>query len=105
MSNPILETAPSLESIRAHRDEILALAEKYGAYNIRVFGSVARAEATPQSDLDVLVSFREGATLLDHAALQLDLTDLLGVNVDVISDHPRLTPGFRRRLERDLITL
>ena len=57
------KTAPTLASLRARRDEILALAARYGAHNVRVFGSVARGEATPDSDVDLLVDFRDGATL------------------------------------------
>jgi predicted nucleotidyltransferase len=65
------------------RDEILRLAEKRGAHNVRVFGSVARGEATESSDLDLLVAWEPGRSLLDHAGLVQDLQDLLGVKVHV----------------------
>jgi len=51
---------PTLAMLRARRGEILALADQYGAYNVRVFGSVARGEATPTSDVDLLVNFSPG---------------------------------------------
>ncbi|MFQ3657914.1 MAG: nucleotidyltransferase family protein [Anaerolineae bacterium] len=59
------------------------MAQRYGASNVRVFGSVARNEATSTSDVDLLVAFPAGCKLLDHAALLMDLRDLLGVAVDV----------------------
>lgn len=105
MSNSVLEVPPTLEDLLARRDDILAIAGRYGASNVRVFGSVARGNASPGSDIDLLVSFAPGATLFDHSGLRLDLIDLLGVNVDVISDHPHLTPDFRRRAERDAVRL
>ena len=95
----------TLADLRAHRDAILAVAERNGAFNVRVFGSVARGEATPESDVDLIVCFHEGASLLDHSGLRLDLIDLLGCNVDVISDHPRLKERFRRRVEREAVPL
>jgi hypothetical protein len=70
------------------RDEILRLAAKHGAFNVRVFGSVARGEATPESDIDFIVQFREGASIFDMVGLWLDLKDMLGREVDLIADHP-----------------
>jgi uncharacterized protein len=64
-----------------HRDQILRLAAKRGAQNLRVFGSVARGEAKENSDLDLLVTWEAGRSLLDHAGLVEDLQDLLGVKV------------------------
>jgi predicted nucleotidyltransferase len=75
-----------LEQVRQRREEILRLANQYGAKNVRIFGSVARGESGPDSDLDVLVRFERGRSLLDQAGLQLDLTELLGCKVDVISE-------------------
>ena len=95
----------TLEDLRARRNEILTIARRCRAFNVRVFGSVARGSATPNSDVDFLVSFEPGATLMHHSGLRLDLIDLLGVNVDVISDHPGLTPAFRQRVEREAVSL
>lgn len=68
------------------REEILAIADKYGAHNVRVFGSVARGEAAADSDVDFVVRFELGRSLLDQSNLILDLEELLGRRVDVASE-------------------
>jgi len=74
----------TLETLRAQRrEEILRLAERRGAHNVRVFGSVARGEASEGSDLDLLVAWEPGRSLLDHAGLVQDLQELLGIKVHV----------------------
>lgn len=95
----------TLDDLRAHRAEILALADRYGAYDVRVFGSVARGEATTH-DVDFLVTFREGASIFDQVGLWLDLQDLLGCEVDLITDddHPR-RERFMRRVREDAVSL
>ena len=77
--------APSLSMLRSHRSEILRVAKAHGASNVRVFGSVARGTAAPTSDVDLLVDFQSGRTLVDHVRLWRDLEALLGTGVDVIS--------------------
>jgi predicted nucleotidyltransferase len=72
-----------LDSIRRRRSDILRITERYGASNVRVFGSVARGDAQPESDLDLLVEFGPDRSLLDLIGLELDLRDLLGSRVDV----------------------
>jgi predicted nucleotidyltransferase len=74
------------ELIKAKRADILRLAAQHGARNVRVFGSVARGEARPDSDIDVLVEFEPGRTLLDRIGLMQDLEDLLGRKVDVVTE-------------------
>lgn len=74
------------ELLDEKREEILRLAAKHGARNVRVFGSVARGEAGPESDLDLLVEFEPRRSLLDHVALKQDLEDLLGRTVDVVEE-------------------
>lgn len=74
------------DHILNRRDEIIAIAKLYGASNIRVFGSVARGDATDDSDVDLLVKFEPGRSLLDQGGLLMELRDLLGVPVDVISE-------------------
>ncbi len=71
---------------------------KHGAQNVRVFGSVARGEADSQSDIDLLVEFKRGTTLLGHAALVQELEDLLGVKVDVVSER-----GLRDRVREHVL--
>jgi len=72
--------------LREKRDDVIALIAKHGALNPRIFGSVARGESTPESDIDLLVKMEEGRSLLDLTALKLDLNDLLGVKVEVVSE-------------------
>ena len=72
----------SLRTIRTERrNDILRLARQRGAKDIRVFGSVARGEANEDSDLDLLVAWEPGRSLLDHSGLVQDLQELLGVRV------------------------
>jgi predicted nucleotidyltransferase len=74
----------TLEALRAdRRAEILRLAGRYGARNLRVFGSVARGEAGQGSDLDLLVDWEPGRSLWDHAGLVEELQELLGVKVHI----------------------
>ena len=74
----------TLDTLRdERREEILRLAEHRGAKSLRVFGSVARGEANENSDLDLLVAWEPGRSLLDHAGLVQDLQELLGVKVHV----------------------
>ena len=77
-------TMVTLDTLRVERrEEILRLAEQRGAHDLRVFGSVARGDANESSDLDLLVAWEPGRSLLDHAGLVQDLQDLLGVKVHV----------------------
>ncbi len=72
------------EVLKQKRGEILRIAEKHGARNVRVFGSVARGEAGPQSDLDLLVDVEPVHSPWFPGGLVADLEDLLGCNVDVV---------------------
>ncbi|MDP2797633.1 MAG: nucleotidyltransferase family protein [Methanoregula sp.] len=71
--------------ITAKRHEIFVLADQFGIKNIRIFGSVARHEARDGSDIDFLVEFSPGTSLLTHAAFQRELSELPGCDVDVAS--------------------
>lgn len=104
MSDKTTLPTPTLDNLRARRDDILALAERYGAYNVRVFGSVARGEATAGSDVDLLVDFRDDATLWDAVGLWQDLQELLGCEVSLVGNDERQT-RFRKRIEEDLVAL
>jgi len=74
----------TLETLRVERrEEILRLAERHGGHNLRVFGSVARGDSNASSDLDLLVAWEPGRSLLDHSGLVQDLQELLGVKVHV----------------------
>jgi uncharacterized protein len=72
--------------LKVKRKDVIAAAAKHGALNPRIFGSVARGEAGSESDIDLLVKMEEGRSILDLSALVVDLRDLLGVKVDVVSE-------------------
>jgi uncharacterized protein len=72
--------------LKDKREEILRIAAKHGAYNARVFGSAAQGEARADSDVDLLVEMTPGRSLLDHAALQIELEEFLGHKVDVVTE-------------------
>ena len=74
------------ELVNQRREDILRIAQRYGARNVRIFGSVIHGEDNAKSDVDVLVNFEPGRSLLDHVALMQDLEDLLGRKVDVVSE-------------------
>jgi predicted nucleotidyltransferase len=74
------------EIIGNHKDQILALAAKHGAYNIRVFGSVAQGTADETSDIDFLVDLEDGRSLFDLGGLLMDLQNLLQRQVDVLTE-------------------
>ena len=92
------------ELLRRKREEILRIAARHGARNVRVFGSVARGEADEASDIDLLVEFEPGRSLLEHAALLLELENLLGRKVDVVSDRG-IKPRIRDRVLREAAPL
>src|SRR2546425_11699334 len=74
------------EILRSKRQQILQIARKHGAYDVRVFGSVARGEAQPDSDIDLLVAMEPGRSLLDLGGLVMELRQLLGHGVDVVQN-------------------
>jgi len=75
------------EVIRDKREDILRIAAEHGASNVRVFGSVARGDAGPESDIDVLVDMEPGRSLFDLGGLLMDLQDMLGRPVDVVTEN------------------
>jgi uncharacterized protein len=95
----------TLEELRTTcRDEILRLAAARGARNVRVFGSVARGENDPASDIDFLVDLEPGRSLLDLGRLQRDLERLLVAKVDVVSSRG-LRERVRLRVQHDAVPL
>ena len=86
------------------RDAILAIAARYGARDVRVIGSVARGDNTEASDLDLVVRFEPGRSLLDHGGLVMDLRELLGIRVDVI-DEAGMRPRFREAVMAEAVAL
>lgn len=87
------------ERLKTKREEILGTAAKHGAYNIRIFGSVARGEADSESDVDFLVDLETGRSLLDLGGLLMELQELLGCQVDVVTEK-----GLRQRIRERVLT-
>lgn len=96
-------TRPS-EALLAHRQDILRIVTTNHAANARVFGSVLHGDDSDESDLDLLVDALPGATLLDLGAIQVELEDLLGVSVDVVTPQD-LPPKFRRDVLDEALSL
>lgn len=90
--------------LKEKRQEILRIAAKHGARNLRIFGSVARGEAGPDSDVDFLVDMEPGRTLFDLGALLMELRDFLGLKVDVVTEHG-LKPRIREHVLKEAETL
>lgn len=76
----------SLNDLRKKREHIKKIAQKHGAGNIRVFGSISRGEEGPDSDIDFLVDFEEDRSLFDLVGLKLELEELLGHKVDLVTE-------------------
>jgi predicted nucleotidyltransferase len=74
------------ELLKQKHAEILRIADRYGAHNVRVFGSVARAEADENSDIDFLVEMEPGRSLFDLGGIQSELETALGHSVDVVTE-------------------
>jgi len=83
--------------VQSKREAILRVAAEHGARNVRVFGSVARGEASDESDVDFLVDFEPGRSLLDLGGLRVELESLLGRRVDVVTE-PGIYWLLRRRI-------
>jgi predicted nucleotidyltransferase len=86
------------ELLQEKREDILRIASKRGASNVRVFGSVARGEADSESDIDLLVDLEPGRSLFDLGGLLMDLQDLLGHKVDVVTER-----GLRERIREHVL--
>jgi len=83
--------------IESHRDELLAIARRRGAVNVRVFGSMARGDAGDDSDVDLLVTLAPGVSGLALGGLLLDVQELLGRRVDIVTEGG-LHPALRERV-------
>jgi predicted nucleotidyltransferase len=92
------------EVLGGKRDEILRVAARHGARKVRVFGSVARGEADETSDIDFLVELAPGRTLFDLGGLLMDLRDLLGREVDVVTERG-LKARIRTRVLEEAVAL
>jgi hypothetical protein len=92
------------EILKEKREEILYIASRYGAANVRIFGSAARCEADAGSDIDLLVDMEPDRSLMDLGGLWYDLNDLLGVRVDVFTETV-LKKRVRERAVKEAVPL
>lgn len=90
--------------LKQKREQVIHTAARYGAFDVRVFGSVARGEADDASDIDLLVSLEPGRSLMDLGGLLYDLQILLGTEVDVVTEKG-LRPRIREQVLREAIPL
>ncbi len=90
--------------VKAKREEILRIAAAHGARHVRVFGSTVRRESAEASDIDFLVDLEPGRSLLDHAAMIVELEQVLGCPVDVVPERG-LRPRVRDAVLRDAVPL
>ena len=86
------------------REQILDVAARYGAHDVRVFGSVARGDYDSTSDVDFLVELEPGRSLFDLSGLTFDLSKLLGVKVDV-GTYRMLKPRNREQILKEAVSL
>ena len=103
-ANTITAPMSGIEKIRRNRLQILAVASRYGAEKLQVFGSVARNEDGPESDIDLLVKMPSGRDLLDIIALSRELEELLHQKTEVISDE-ELSPYLKERILREAVAV
>jgi predicted nucleotidyltransferase len=92
------------ELLMPYREEILRIATQYGAYNVKVFGSVARGEATVDSDVDFLVEIEPQRTLLDQIGLMQSLEELLQRKVD-LAEPENLHASIQQRVLLEAVPL
>lgn len=93
-----------IKELKENRDRIYAIASKYGAKHIRIFGSAATGKTRPDSDIDFLVDLSPGRSLFDLGGLLMDLHNLLGCEVDVVTEKG-LKSRIRSRVLKEAIPL
>ena len=95
-----------LDRLKQLKEEILQIARKHNAEKVYVFGSCTRKEETPESDVDFVADFKEHSTLFNVVDLELDLADLLGSSVDVVTlDRLDLDDAFANNVKKDMVLL
>ena len=95
-----------LDRLRHLKEDVLRIAGRHNAGNVYVFGSCARGEETPESDVDFVADFKAHSTLFNVVGLELDLSDLLGRSVDVVTlDRLETNDAFAQNVKRDMVLL
>lgn len=94
----------TIDVLKIRRNDILRLASEHGAHHVRVFGSLARGEAGPSSDVDLLVQMDSGRSLLDLIELTQELESVLQRKVDVLTDEG-LSPYLKARIQAEAVPL
>ena len=94
-----------LERLRSLRREIYEIAGKHKAARVYVFGSCARMEETPDSDIDFIAEFQPHSSLFDLGGLQYDLQKLLGCKVDLIPEDSLTEDAFAASVRKDMVLL
>jgi hypothetical protein len=103
-SRPGLPDTPLGRRLRRYRAAVLATADRHGASNVRVFGSVARGDDGPDSDVDLVVDLAPGTGLVGWTALERELAEVLGTSVD-LAPGDSLRPSVRAAVEAEAIPL
>ena len=93
-----------LELLQHRKDDIRRIAAKHGAYNVRIFGSVVRGEARPDSDIDLLIEKGPTTSSWFPAGLVLELEEMLGRRVEIVTEKA-LNPYLRDRVLREAVAL
>lgn len=94
----------AMKDIQDRKEEIVRLIESHGGHDIRIFGSIARGQATEGSDVDFLIRMESGCSLIDHVAIIQDLEDFLGIKVDVVPEDA-LHPSLREQVLSEAVPL
>ena len=94
----------TLKELQTKRDQILKLAQRHGAKDIRSFGSVAQGEESSKSDIDFLIKLELGRSLLDLIAFKQDLEELLGTKIDVVTERA-LSPYLKDEILKTAVNL
>jgi len=84
--------------LKQNRGEILSIAKRYGAHNVRVFGSVARGDFGSESDVDLLVDLEPGRNLFELGGFLYEVRELLGISVDVVTER-----GLREHVRSNVL--
>ncbi|MBC8414490.1 MAG: nucleotidyltransferase family protein [Nitrospira sp.] len=92
------------KTIMDRREDILSIARNFGAKSVRVFGSVARGDDNPESDLDIILEMEPGASLLDIIAIKQDIEELLDLHVDVVTESS-ISPYIRDKVIKEAVSL